>query len=74
MQRAIGILKHHLHPAHEAAVAYLRHGPAVDADRLLVMKDGYAVEETDRAALAALSARDPYTRALLEANAYASDV
>ena len=39
-------------------------------DRLLVMKDGAAVEALDRAALAAGQARDPYTRALFEANEY----
>jgi peptide/nickel transport system ATP-binding protein len=39
-------------------------------DRLLVMKDGAAVEALDRAALARGAARDPYTRALLEANAH----
>ena len=39
-------------------------------DRLLVMKDGRGVEELDRAALATQSARDPYTRALFEANAH----
>jgi peptide/nickel transport system ATP-binding protein len=39
-------------------------------DRLLVMKDGAAVEALDRAALAARQARDPYTRALFEANEY----
>ena len=39
-------------------------------DRLLVMKDGEAVEELDRDALAAGTARDPYTRALFEANAH----
>lgn len=39
-------------------------------DRLLVMKDGLAVEELDRAALATRSARDPYTLALFEANAH----
>jgi peptide/nickel transport system ATP-binding protein len=39
-------------------------------DRLLVMKDGQAVEALDRAALAARNARDPYTRALFEANAH----
>ena len=38
-------------------------------DRLLVMKDGQAVEELDRDALAS-PARDPYTRALFEANAH----
>ena len=39
-------------------------------DRLAVMKDGEAVEELDRDALAAGTARDPYTRALFEANAH----
>jgi peptide/nickel transport system ATP-binding protein len=39
-------------------------------DRLLVMKDGAAVEALDRAALAAGRARDPYTLALFEANEY----
>jgi peptide/nickel transport system ATP-binding protein len=39
-------------------------------DRLLVMKDGAAVEALDRAALASGAARDPYTLALFEANAH----
>jgi peptide/nickel transport system ATP-binding protein len=39
-------------------------------DRLLVMKDGAAVEALDRGALASRSARDPYTLALFEANDY----
>jgi peptide/nickel transport system ATP-binding protein len=39
-------------------------------DRLLVMKDGAAVEALDRAALASRQARDPYTLALFEANAH----
>jgi peptide/nickel transport system ATP-binding protein len=39
-------------------------------DRLLVMKDGEAVEELDRAALATGAARTPYTSALFEANAH----
>jgi peptide/nickel transport system ATP-binding protein len=41
-------------------------------DRLLVMKDGAAVEALDRAALASGGARDPYTLALFEANAHES--
>ena len=39
-------------------------------DRLLVMRNGSAVEALDRAALASRSARDPYTLALFEANAH----
>jgi peptide/nickel transport system ATP-binding protein len=39
-------------------------------DSLLVMKDGTAVEALDHGALASRSARDPYTLALFEANAY----
>ena len=39
-------------------------------DRLLVMKDGAAVEALDHGALASRSAQDPYTLALFEANAY----
>jgi peptide/nickel transport system ATP-binding protein len=39
-------------------------------DRLLVMKDGAAVEALDRAALASRQARDPYTLALFDANAH----
>jgi peptide/nickel transport system ATP-binding protein len=39
-------------------------------DRLLVMKDGAAVEALDRAALASRQARDPYTLALFAANAH----
>ncbi len=39
-------------------------------DRLLVMKDGAAVEALDHGALASRSARDPYTLALFEANAH----
>lgn len=39
-------------------------------DRLLVMKNGAAVEELDRAAVASQTVKDPYTRALLEANAH----
>ncbi len=39
-------------------------------DRLLVMRNGQAVEALDRAALASRSARDPYTLALFEANAH----
>ncbi len=39
-------------------------------DRFLVMRDGAAVEELARADLAAGAARDPYTRALFEANAH----
>ena len=39
-------------------------------DRLLVMKGGTAVEELDRAAISTQTARDPYTRALFEANAH----
>ena len=39
-------------------------------DRLLVMRNGAAVEELNRADLAARRARDPYTLALFEANAH----
>jgi peptide/nickel transport system ATP-binding protein len=39
-------------------------------DRLLVMRNGGAVEALDRADLAARRARDPYTLALFEANAH----
>jgi peptide/nickel transport system ATP-binding protein len=39
-------------------------------DRLLVMRNGSAVEGLDRADIAAGRARDPYTRALFEANAH----
>jgi peptide/nickel transport system ATP-binding protein len=39
-------------------------------DRLLVMKDGAAVEALDRAALASRQARDPYTLALFDATAH----
>ena len=39
-------------------------------DRLLVMKDGAAVEALDHSALATRAVRDPYTLALLDANAY----
>jgi peptide/nickel transport system ATP-binding protein len=41
-------------------------------DRLLVMKDGAAVEALDRAALASRQARDPSTLALFDANAHES--
>ena len=41
-------------------------------DRLAVMRDGAMVEEMDRAALASRGARDDYTRALIEASAYAA--
>ena len=39
-------------------------------DRLLVMRNGAAVEALDRADLAARRAQDPYTLALFEANAH----
>jgi peptide/nickel transport system ATP-binding protein len=39
-------------------------------DRLLVMRNGSAVEALDRANLAAQRASDPYTRALFDANAH----
>ena len=41
-------------------------------DRLIVMKDGAAVERLDREALASGRARAPYTRALFAASAYAA--